>query len=238
MDVRPISLSRANELVGRLHRHADPLAIHKFALGLYREDTLIGAAIVGRPVARPLDDGLTLEISRLVTNGTRNACSKLLGAAAKAGWKAGAMRLVTYTLATESGASLRACSWRRQFYDQSAKLVPGPDQFWRFECTDIPFPARTWNMPGRARKDRRGAERWRWIKLNPVIWNPSHFPRDMPDDPPFHMGAAARSAGARFDSNPFHPFEDSYTWHGVWTSPWGEWREGWEYGYTDLSKVS
>ena len=73
---------------------------------------LAGVAIVGRPVSRYLDDGLTLEVNRLCTDGTKNACSFLYGAAARAAKVLGYHRIVTYILDTESGVSLRASGWR------------------------------------------------------------------------------------------------------------------------------
>ena len=72
---------------------------------------LVGVAITGRPVSRYLDDGLTLEINRLCTDGTRNACSFLYGAAARAAKAMGYRKIITYILDTEDGASLRAARW-------------------------------------------------------------------------------------------------------------------------------
>jgi hypothetical protein len=68
--------------------------------------------IVGRPVARMRDDGLTAEVTRLCTDGTRNACSFLYGAAAKAAFALGYKRIGTYILASEPGTTLRAAGWR------------------------------------------------------------------------------------------------------------------------------
>ena len=71
----------------------------------------MGVAITGRPVSRYLDDGLTLEVNRLCTDGTRNACSFLYGAAARAAKAMGYRKIITYILDTEDGASLRAAGW-------------------------------------------------------------------------------------------------------------------------------
>lgn len=71
-----------------------------------------GVAIVGRPVARGLDDGWTLEVTRTCTDGTKNANSMLYGAAWRAARALGYRRLVTYTLVEESGTSLRAAGWK------------------------------------------------------------------------------------------------------------------------------
>lgn len=83
----------------------------KFSLGCMANGHLAGVAIVGRPVSRYLDDGLTLEVNRLCTDGTKNACSFLYGAAARAAKVLGYHRIVTYILDTESGVSLRASGW-------------------------------------------------------------------------------------------------------------------------------
>jgi hypothetical protein len=107
----PVSLAEANRFVGEYHRHHNPLKIHKFSVGCSVDGQLVGVAIVARPVARPLDDGLTLEVARLCTDGTRNACSLLYSAAWRAARAMGYRRIVTYILASEQGASLRAAGW-------------------------------------------------------------------------------------------------------------------------------
>ena len=105
---RPISLKQANEFVSNHHRHNKPVAGHKFSIGLFDDDKLIGVAICGRPVARMADDGLTLEILRVCTDGTRNANSMLYSRVKKIAQVMGYKKVLTYTLAEESGASLRA----------------------------------------------------------------------------------------------------------------------------------
>ncbi|MDR0578702.1 MAG: hypothetical protein LBI87_14520 [Candidatus Accumulibacter sp.] len=114
--LRPISLREANAFVLEHHRHPRPVPGAKFSLAVGREDDpdgrIVGVAIVGRPVARHLDDGGTLEVTRLCTDGTYNACSKLYAAAGRAARALGYTRLITYTLPTEGGASLRAAGWR------------------------------------------------------------------------------------------------------------------------------
>ena len=79
--------------------------------GTEADGRLAGVAIVGRPVSRYLDDGKTLEVNRLCTDGTKNACSFLYAAAARAARAMGYQRIITYTLDTEGGASLRAAGW-------------------------------------------------------------------------------------------------------------------------------
>ncbi|HCF7141404.1 TPA: hypothetical protein NIJ13_006529, partial [Pseudomonas aeruginosa] len=108
----PVSLRTANAFV--LPHHHRPVQGAKFALAvtLADSDLIRGVAIVGRPVARHLDDGWTLEVTRLCTDGAPNACSKLYGAAWKVARALGYIRLITYTLSDEGGASLRAAGWR------------------------------------------------------------------------------------------------------------------------------
>lgn len=112
LQVVPLTLSEANALVERWHRHHAPVVGHKFSIGCAEGDRVCGAACVGRPVARRLDDGWTLEVNRCVTDGTRNACSILYGAAWRAAKALGYRRLITYTLPQEGGASLRGAGWR------------------------------------------------------------------------------------------------------------------------------
>lgn len=108
----PVSFADACHFVEAWHRHNRPPIGHKFSIGAAVDDKLVGVAIIGRPVARSFDDGLTLEVIRTATDGTRNANSLLYGAAWRAAKALGYGRLVTYTQADESGASLRAAGWR------------------------------------------------------------------------------------------------------------------------------
>jgi len=113
LEVTPINLEQANAFVALLHRHHKPVPGAKFALAVADDERKVrGVAIVGRPVARHLDDGWTLEVNRCCTDGARNACSMLYGAAWKAAKALGFRRIVTYTLPEEGGASLRATGWR------------------------------------------------------------------------------------------------------------------------------
>lgn len=100
----PLGLDEANAFVSAHHRHHGPVVGYKFAIGAVRGDAIVGVAIVGRPVARMRDDGLTLEVKRLATDGTRNACSFLYGACARAAYALGYRRIGTYILASENGA--------------------------------------------------------------------------------------------------------------------------------------
>lgn len=108
---RPISLAAANDFVAQHHRHHKPVRGHKFSIAATLDGPVVGVAIVGRPVSRIRDDGLTLELCRLCTDGTRNACSFLIGKAAKAAFALGFKRIGTYILQSENGVSLRAAGW-------------------------------------------------------------------------------------------------------------------------------
>lgn len=107
----PMTLAEANEFVTKHHRHHRAVPGTKFAIGAAMAESIVGVALVGRPVARRLDDGWTLEVNRCATDGTRNACSFLYGASWRAARALGFRRLITYTLPEEGGASLRGAGW-------------------------------------------------------------------------------------------------------------------------------
>ena len=137
LELRKVELSEANDFVRVLHRHHRPVVGHKFSLGAVSDETLVGVAIVGRPVSRMRDDGNTLEVTRLCTDGTRNACSFLYGAAARACFALGYRRIGTYLLASETGASVLAAGWR---------------------CLGERGGG-SWSVPSRPRKDRHPLEK-------------------------------------------------------------------------------
>lgn len=128
----PIDLDTANRFVAMWHRHHGPVVGHKFSIGAADDDRLIGVIIVGRPVARGLDDGRTLEVTRSATDGTAHANSMLYAAAWRAAKALGYRRLITYTEADEPGTSLRAAGWR--------VLAKRPAR-------------RSWDVPSRPRDD-------------------------------------------------------------------------------------
>jgi hypothetical protein len=109
--ITPINLDEANAFVATHHRHHKPVPGAKFSIAVSDDDRVRGVAIVGRPVARMSDNGYTLEVNRCCTDGARNACSMLYGAAWRAAKALGYKRLVTYTLPEEGGVSLRAAGW-------------------------------------------------------------------------------------------------------------------------------
>lgn len=113
LEIRPIAFAEAVSYIGDYHRHHRPPVGWKFGIAVYDAGKLVGVATVGRPVARHNDDGQTLEVTRCCTDGTKNACSMLYASAWRAAKGMGYKRLLTYTLASESGASLRAAGMKR-----------------------------------------------------------------------------------------------------------------------------
>jgi hypothetical protein len=133
LQIVPVTFAEATGFVELWHRHNAPPIGHKFSLGVADGEKLVGVAMVGRPVARHYDDGRTLEVNRTATDGTRNANSMLYGAAWKVAKNLGYRRLITYTQADETGASLRAAGW--------VVLASRP-------------PRSGWTAPSRPREDR------------------------------------------------------------------------------------
>lgn len=131
LSIRPIILREANNYVAQHHRHNLPTNGHKWSLAVYDGDRLCGVAIAGQPIARKLDDGLTIEIRRVCTDGTYNACTKLYGACCRVAREMGYNRVITYTLASEPGTSLKASG----FINEGL-------------CGGV-----TWDMPSRPREE-------------------------------------------------------------------------------------
>lgn len=140
-----IEFNTAAAFVSEHHRHHTPPTGHLFSIGAFEAGRLCGVVIVGRPVARARQDGLTAEITRLCTDGTRNACSFLYGRASKAVLALGYRRLGTYTLKTEGGASLRAAGW----------------------VVVAEVKGRSWSCPSRPRTDRHPTE-------DKLLWEPAN----------------------------------------------------------------
>ena len=152
MRVFPMHLKDANAMVTAIHRHHGPVVGYKFALCVkgdpidhipWEEGPVLGVAICGRPVGRRLDDGATLEVLRLaVVSGQPNACSKLYGACARVAREMGYRRILTYTLASEPGTSLKASGWKR----------------------DGEVEGRSWSVPSRPRTDKHPTcDKVRWV---------------------------------------------------------------------------
>ena len=145
----PLDIAEANAFIGSYHRHSKPVVGAKFALGCSVEGLLVGVATVGRPVARMLDDGFTAEITRVcvLDDSPKGACSFLYSRCWKAWSAMGGQRLVTYTLQTESGSSLRGAGWR--VVGQTPGWVEGSG--WQ-------------TRPGREWSSVRGQAKFRWEK--------------------------------------------------------------------------
>lgn len=144
----PVNQDQANAFIAAWHRHHRPPFGYWFALGVAEvvddQAKLVGVATVGRPVSRHLDDGATVEVTRVATDGTWNACSALYGACWRAARAIGYDRAVTYNRDDESGASLSAAGWRR------------------FARRDV---RRGWDTPARRRDNGRydAVDRWLWL---------------------------------------------------------------------------
>lgn len=144
LKLRSVTLKEANALVGKLHRHHGKAVGCRFAVGVELGGRIVGAAICGRPVARASDTGWTAEVTRLVTDGTRNACSMLYSACARAAQAMGYVLIQTYILIEdEPGTSLLASGWH---FDMMVK-------------------GRSWSCPSRPRRDKHPTvNKQRWIK--------------------------------------------------------------------------
>jgi hypothetical protein len=112
LQLTPIRYADAAAFVALHHRHHKAPPGQVFSIAVADGDEIVGVAMVGRPVARHYDDGLTLEVNRTCVANTPNANSMLYGACARAAFALGYRRLITYTEAGETGASLRAAGWR------------------------------------------------------------------------------------------------------------------------------
>jgi hypothetical protein len=140
--IEPTSLRHANGFVARYHRHHPPARGCIFCLSVVEGDRVRGVAIVGRPVGRMLQDGLTCEVTRLCTDGTPNVPSMLYGRVARIARLLGYLQIRTYTLPEEGGASLRAAGWVLE--DEHAG-------------------GGAWSSLGRPRCDKHPTgEKWRW----------------------------------------------------------------------------
>ena len=155
MKIAPIHFAEANTFIVNIHRHHGRVIGYKFALAVQAEKDkdvpwngpiIHGVAICGRPVARHSDDGETLEVVRLATDGTKNACSMLYAACARVAKEMGYKRILTFTLESEPGISLKASGWK----------------------LDGITPGKSWSVPSRPRIDKHPVvpkKRW-MLQLN------------------------------------------------------------------------
>ena len=111
MEIRPITFKEAKKFNALYHRHNPDIQGCKFCISCWKNQELVGVAICGRPVSRYLDNGKVCEINRLCTDGTYNACSMLYSAACRVAKAMGYEKMITYTLLSEPGTSLKASSF-------------------------------------------------------------------------------------------------------------------------------
>ena len=169
LTIVPLTFPKANAVVGAIHRHHAPLpgGFAWYCVGVVANSELVGAAIAGRPTNRNNDDGFTVEVLRVATDGTPNAPSALLGACARAAHAIGASRIITYTLDSESGVSLRGAGW--------AKEADGIQTWWHHQGTRV----------AAVQRDHFDARKTRWAKhfraateyRNSFTPSPSAFPQ-------------------------------------------------------------
>ena len=155
----PLTREQAAVFIEAHHRHHKPPVGDLFRIGAELDGKLVGVAVVGRPVARALDDGSTVEVTRLCTVGTMNACSFLYSRCARIAREFGYARIITYILDKEPGTSLAASGWHKE--------------------ADV--KGKNWSCPSRPRQTSSPTcDKQRWVKVltdNPA---PVDFPKDAP----------------------------------------------------------
>jgi hypothetical protein len=163
----PVNRDQAFAFIAAWHRHHPPPVANVWAVGVAAGDTGGGGATAGRPVARHYQDGLTVEVTRVATDGTENACSALYGAVWRAAKAMGYTRAITYTQDGESGASLRAAGWLN-VARRAARAG--------------------WNMPGRPRADDQ------YVSVDRLLWS---IESGVPGTVPEKVSAPAEPAPAQ-----------------------------------------
>lgn len=141
----PLTLEQANAIVGALHRHHKTAVGHRWSIGVACGNLTVGSAIVGRPVARMTPQYSIAEVTRLTTDGTKNACSMLYSACARIAKTMGFDEIQTFILQSEPGTSLKAAGWT-----QDPTISDGGD----------------WNRPSRGsrRMDQPQEPKRRWYR--------------------------------------------------------------------------
>ena len=142
----PMTITKAKQYVNDFHRHNKAPQGALFAIGASDGDQIVGVALIGRPVSRHLDDGFTAEVTRVcvIDDAPKNTCSFLYGNAWRAAKAMGYTKIITYTLQSESGASLRGAGWKI-----IAKLAPSNPAAWQ-------------SRPNRDRQPVVGQAKFRW----------------------------------------------------------------------------
>ena len=159
MKAVPLDIAEANAFIASFHRHNKPVVGAKFAMGASIDGLLVGVATVGRPIARKLDDGLTAEVTRVcVLDDAPKGTPSFLYSRCWRAWSAmGGQRMLTYTLATESGASLRGAGWR----------VIGQTPGWK--------EGKGWTTrPGLEWQPATGQAKFRWERAAPATGESRH----------------------------------------------------------------
>ena len=199
----------ANDLIARWHRHSGPVLVGMDFVLLQEAGRACGVGVLGKPLSATLDDGQTLEVRRTATDGTRHACSAVLGSMARVAARRGALRLVTYTREGERGSSLRGAGWwLDERFHREWDLVGT-----RIVSSIRPKAARSWSSPSRPRRMATlGAPRFRWWKL---------LPGARTFDGALRLGAAASRSG-QMTGNPYPHGGPDAKW-------WPLWREGFDY---------
>lgn len=148
LSLSPVSLREANAFIEKHHRHHGGRRAHRFAVGVRGpRGALRGVAIAGNPISKALCDGRTIEVSRTCTDGSKNANSMLYGAVWRAARALGYTRMVTYTMLSESGSSLRAIGmrqdgltegrpWNRPKRPRAVTYPVGPKMRWVLEASN------------------------------------------------------------------------------------------------------
>lgn len=162
-----ITLDIANRFVSLHHRHNNPVPLHRFSLGAIDETGLLrGVAIVNNPIVPQLMDGQTLEVLRIATDGCANACSFLYASARTATFALGYRKLITYTLQSESGSSLRGAGWEK--------------------VKEVDAHRGRSHRPGRKHLEVYKSAKWRWETINPAFRDkqrPTKITLPFVDDP-------------------------------------------------------
>lgn len=145
MKISRTELSEANAFIAAMHRHHKPVQGHRFTVGAEVGGVTVGVAIVGRPVARMTNQKHTAEVTRLATNGHKNACPFLYATCARIAENMGFSEIQTFILQSEPGTSLKAAGW------EMVATSAGGD----------------WNRPSRGgrRTDQPQEPKTKWRKL-------------------------------------------------------------------------
>ena len=112
LKIVPIKQDEAKAYINKHHRHHKASIGSIFQIAVADEDKIVGVAMIGRPVARHLDNGWTLEVNRVCTDGTKMVCSMLYSASWRVAKNLGYTKLITYILDTEKGTSLYGAGWK------------------------------------------------------------------------------------------------------------------------------